>query len=63
MKTSTKKFGKGSPNNPEKSIPLKPDKNPDPTKKTLNDPKKVDPTRIVEPKKPDPNRTKESTLF
>jgi hypothetical protein len=39
--------------NPEKSIPMKPDKNDDPTKMKpgANDPKKNDPTRIDKIKK------------
>ena len=49
-----------SPINPEKEIPVKPDKNPDPTKPGpgVNDPQKVDPTRIEEPEKVDPTRIK-----
>jgi len=43
-----------TPNNPQKDIPAKPDKNPDPTitKPGGNEPKKNDPTRIEEPRKP-----------
>lgn len=46
------------PTNPEKEIPAKPDKNPDPTKPKPggNEPKKNDPTRITEPPKTDPTR-------
>ncbi len=46
------------PTDPEKEIPAKPDKNPDPTKQRPggNEPNKVDPTRIEEPKKNDPTR-------
>ncbi|HKC69781.1 MAG TPA: hypothetical protein VKG26_16195 [Bacteroidia bacterium] len=51
-----KALGNGPPNNPEKHIPAKPDKNPDTTKKHPNDPEKNDPTRIVEPNKTDPTR-------
>jgi len=45
------------PNKPEKHIPLKPDVNPDPTKK--NEPEKNDPTRIDKPEKTDPTRIDE----
>lgn len=47
----------GNPN-PQKEIPAKPDKNPDPTKPRPggNEPKKNDPTRITEPQKTDPTR-------
>jgi len=45
-----------NPNDPKRKIPVKPDKNPDPTKKPNNDPEKVDPTRIEEPEKHDPTR-------
>jgi hypothetical protein len=49
MKTYLKKsLGNELPNNQEKHIPAKLDKNPDPTKKT-NEPKKTDPTRIDKP--------------
>jgi hypothetical protein len=41
-------------NNREKYMPARPDKDPDPTKKKSNDPKKNDPTRIEEPKETDP---------
>ena len=43
---------------PEKNIPTKPDKNPDPTtpKPGGNEPEKNDPTRIEEPEKLDPTR-------
>lgn len=46
------------PNKPEKNVPTKPDQNPDPTKikPGVNDPEKVDPTRIKEPGKTDPTR-------
>jgi hypothetical protein len=46
------------PNDPRKKIPVKPDKNPDPTKKKpgVHEPEKVDPTRIEEPEKNDPTR-------
>jgi hypothetical protein len=54
-----KKSGDGPPNDPEKHIPAKPDKNPDPTKKKPNEPEKNDPTRIVEPGKTDPTRINE----
>ena len=47
-----------TPNNPEKDVPTRPDKNPDPTtpRPGGDEPKKVDPTRIEEPKKVDPTR-------
>ena len=47
-----------TPNDPEKDVPTKPDKNPDQTtpKPGGNEPGKVDPTRIAEPKKTDPTR-------
>jgi len=46
------------PNQPEKDIPVKPDKNPDPTRPRPGgeEPGKVDPTRIDEPPKVDPTR-------
>lgn len=46
------------PNTPERDIPAKPDKNPDPTapRPGGNEPGKVDPTRIEEPGKLDPTR-------
>lgn len=46
------------PIKPEKDIPAKPDKNPDPTqpKPGGNEPEKNDPTRIEEPGKLDPTR-------
>jgi hypothetical protein len=48
------------PNKPEKHIPVKPDENPDPTKKKPGyEPEKVDPTRIPEPNKTDPTRIDE----
>jgi hypothetical protein len=60
MKTNLKdKLGNGAPNDPEKHIPVKPDKDPDPTKKKNDDPKKIDPTRINEPEKNDPTRIDE----
>jgi hypothetical protein len=48
----------GPPVKPERNIPVKPDKNPDPTKiiPGINEPEKEDPTRIDEPKKVDPTR-------
>ena len=59
-KIKTKKMsGKESPPvKPEKDIPLKPDKNPDPTrpKPGGNEPEKNDPTRIEQPNKTDPTR-------
>ena len=51
-----KELGGGAPNEPEKHIPAKPDKDPDPTKKKPNEPEKNDPTRITEPPKTDPTR-------
>ena len=50
MKNNTPKE---SPVNPEKNIPMKPDKNPDTTKiiPGVNEPEKADPTRIDNPKK------------
>ena len=41
------------PVKPEKNVPLKPDKNPDPTKPIpgINEPERVDPTRIDNPTK------------
>ena len=49
------------PNKPEKHIPVKPDQNPDPTKRKpgQNEPEKIDPTRIKEPGKTDPTRIDE----
>jgi len=49
------------PVRPEKDIPVKPDKNPDPTlpKPGGNEPEKNDPTRIEEPEKLDPTRIDE----
>lgn len=46
-----KKPDKSAPNKPKKRIPVKPDINPDPTKikPGVNDPEKIDPTRIDEP--------------
>ncbi len=48
----------GQPVKPDKSMPVRPDKNPDPTKTIpgINEPEKEDPTRIDEPKKTDPTR-------
>jgi hypothetical protein len=64
MKTKTQlTFGKKNgdpikpniepPVRPEKNIPVKPDKNPDPTKQIpgINEPERVDPTRIDNPTK------------
>ncbi|MES2592448.1 MAG: hypothetical protein V4608_11215 [Bacteroidota bacterium] len=54
-----KKSGKDiAPVKPEKDIPVKPDKNPDPTtpKPGGNEPNKNDPTRIEQPEKADPTR-------
>jgi hypothetical protein len=50
-----------NPGNPKKDIPVKPDKNPDPTKPKPggNKPEKNDPTRIEEPSKNDPTRIDE----
>lgn len=55
-----KKPEEPAPNDPKKNIPLQPDKNPDPTKIVpgVNEPEKVDPTRIEEPEKVDPTRIK-----
>jgi hypothetical protein len=49
---------KQNPVKPEKDIPVKPDINPDPTKRKPggNEPEKNDPTRITEPPKTDPTR-------
>jgi len=47
---------KGPPFKPAKELPVKPDKDPDPTKHDINDPQKTDPTRIKEPEKIDPTR-------
>jgi hypothetical protein len=47
---------KGPPFKPDEEMPTKPDKDPDPTKHTINDPQKTDPTRIKEPAKTDPTR-------
>jgi len=45
------------PVKPEKNMPAKPYKNPDPSKQDPGpDPEKVDPTRIEEPEKVDPTR-------
>jgi hypothetical protein len=51
-------FNEDSPNDPEKDIPLKPDKNHDPTKQRPggSEPNKIDPTRIEQPQKLDPTR-------
>jgi len=53
-----------SPGRPEKDIPAKPDKNPDPTRPRPggNEPEKNDPTRIEEPGKTDPTRIDEPPL-
>jgi hypothetical protein len=53
-----KKQGDDAPVKPEKEIPVKPDRNPDPTKPRpgINEPEKADPTRIEEPEKHDPTR-------
>jgi hypothetical protein len=53
-----KKKNDDAPVKPEKEIPAKPDKNPDPTKirPGVNEPGKTDPTRIEEPEKHDPTR-------
>jgi len=46
----------GPPIRPEKNTPVKPDKNPDPTKiiPGINEPEKEDPAKIDEPQKNDP---------
>lgn len=51
------------PVKPEKDIPVKPDKNPDPTKPKPggNEPEKNDPTRIEQPEKSDPTRIGKKT--
>lgn len=57
--------GKSSNPLPNKPIsPMKPDKNPDPTKPRIggNEPDKIDPTRIVEPLKVDPTGIDEPTI-
>ncbi|MBI2270407.1 MAG: hypothetical protein HYU69_08635 [Bacteroidetes bacterium] len=56
--TSEKNKRGQAPVKPEKDIPAKPDKNPDPTKRKpgVNEPEKIDPTRIEEPEKSDPTR-------
>ena len=46
-----KTFKNDLPDNPEKHTPARPDKDPDPTKKTPHQPKEIDPTRIDEPQK------------
>jgi hypothetical protein len=53
MKTRDQKK-KPAPVKPEKDIPVKPDKNPDPTKRRpgVNEPEKADPTRIEPPSTP-----------
>lgn len=59
FKSQDVNYGYGdAPNNPEKEIPAKPDRNPDPTKPRPggNEPGKNDPTRIQEPPKTDPTR-------
>ena len=53
MTNQQKKPGESLPNDPEKYIPVKPDKNPDVTEPQ---PEKVYPTRIMEPEKIDPTR-------
>ena len=52
-------FNAETPNDPEKEMPTRPDKNPDPTqpKPGGNEPNKIDPTRIEEPKKNDPTHS------
>jgi hypothetical protein len=49
------KSEKAHPENPEKNVPTKPDKNPDSTQSIpgVNEPGKVDPTRIEKSEKPD----------
>ncbi len=49
------------PIKPEKNIPAKPDKNPDPTVPMPggNEPEKNDPTRIEDPDKTDPTKIEE----
>ena len=62
MKNNAQKNqGNDPPNKPDKHIPVKPDKNPDPTKPRPggNEPDKNDPTRIEEPGKTDPTRIDE----
>ena len=51
-------FNAESVNDPEKDMPAKPDKNPDPTtpRPGGDQPNRVDPTRVEEPKKADPTR-------
>jgi len=46
------------PVQPEKDMPAKPDRNPDPTKPRpgVNEPSKIDPTRIDEPPLPKPEQ-------
>jgi hypothetical protein len=59
MKKKKNELGNDPPNKPEKHIPVKPDPNPDPTKR--KEPEKNDPTRIEEPEKNDPTRIDEPT--
>ena len=49
---------KTPPNKPDKNIPAKPDRNPDPTRPRPggNEPEKNDPTRIDDPPPTDPTR-------
>ena len=69
MKKDKNIVGKGKeqdpPVQPEKKIPGKPDRNPDPTKPKPggNEPEKNDPTRIEEPQKTDPTRIDEPLPF
>lgn len=57
-----KKPREDAPVKPEKEIPTRPDKNPDPTKPRPggNEPEKNDPTRIENPPKTDPTRIEPS---
>lgn len=57
--------GKSDKPLPNKPItPMKPDKNPDPTKPRIggNEPDKIDPTRIEDPSKVDPTRIDEPSI-
>jgi len=58
MKTYVFREKQKPPVIPEKDIPARPDKNPDPTRPRPggNEPEKNDPTRIDEPGKVDPTR-------
>lgn len=58
MKQDKNKAKQKAPIEPQKDVPAKPDKNPDPTrpKPGGNEPEKNDPTRIEEPGKNDPTR-------